>query len=154
MTDTTEETTLYEGSMETAETKAFEVLCNALKLERGVKAHRGLNPNKVDVLVFGIGTVQSGDVVLARNATKFHFGAWAQLWFRDRAELQKLIMRAIKNTPFEVGGNVLNFRLSQNGVGAIMPTAIPVNPEQEPVPCYTVTLDFDIVFQSGDKKRD
>ena len=149
-----EESTLYERSMETAEVAAFEILCNALKLKGGVEAHMGLNPNKVDTLAFGIGAAQSGDVLLARNARKFHFGAWAQLWYRDRAKLQRLVMRTIQNTPFEVGGNILNFRLSQGGIGEITPTTINVDTENDPVPCFMVTLNFDLVFQAGDKGRD
>ena len=152
-TDTAEETALYEGSMEAAETAAFEALCGALGLARGASAHRGANPDKVDVLAFSTGEARSGDVLLARRARRFHFGAWAQLWFRDRAELQKLIMRAIGGTPFAAGGNVIDFRLSQNGVGAVTPTQIDVAAEHKAVPCFTVTLDFDLVFQAGDKGR-
>ena len=149
-----EESALYERSMETAEVAAFEILCNALKMRGGVDAHMGFNPNKVDTLAFGIGAAQSGDVLLARNARKFHFGAWAQLWYRSRSVLQRMIMRMIQNTPFEVSGNILNFRLSQGGVGEIIPATVAVDTEKDPVPCFTVTLAFDLVFQAGEKKRD
>lgn len=145
----------YEESLTNAETVCFEYLCEKLGVPAS-EAFIGVNPGRADCIVFDIGASYTADLNAFR-APCAHFRAQMDLYRRDRAMLQRLIMRTRLFAPVDEEhdpdglrerGNVLQFRLAveAGNPSAIKTVDIDLGTDQKKLPTWTATIDFDVVF--------
>lgn len=140
---------------------AAEIACkNALhSLFDRVESKRATNPGMPDCNVFDIGYVATGDT-LTFPSSAYHFRAALDLYRRDRTELQRAIMRILATLPINEDNNieanlretsnVVHFRVAPetNAVTAITTTNVNPDKDAKPIPTYTVTVSFDVVFMA------
>lgn len=150
---------MKECSYEESLTFAEEVSAGYIAEKLGIPDHAfflGVNPGNADCAVFDIGQNYTGDLntFLAPCA---HFRAQLDLYSRDRAELQKLIMRCRRFMPIDAEhdpdgllerGNVIQLRLSPEAANpsAIKTVELEISTDQKKIAAWTVTVTFDVVF--------
>lgn len=145
----------YEESLSLAEETCFAYLREKLGLDPSA-AFIGVNPGRADCMVFDIG--QSGTADLnAFRAPCAHFRAQMDLYSRDRALLQRLLMRTRRFAPVDERsdpdgltgrGNVLQFRLAveAGNPSAIRTVDLDIGTDQKRLTAWTATVTFDVVF--------
>ena len=150
---------MKECSYEESLTFAEEICAGYIAEKLGIPDHAfflGVNPGNADCAVFDIGQNYTGDLntFLAPCA---HFRAQLDLYSRDRAELQKLIMRCRRFMPIDAEhdpdgllerGNVIQLRLSPEAANpsAIKTVELEISTDQKKIAAGTVTVTFDVVF--------
>ena len=150
---------MKECSYEESLTFAEEICAGYIAEKLGIPDHAfflGVNPGNADCAVFDIGQNYTGDLItfLAPCA---HFRAQLDLYSRDRAELQKLIMRCRRFMPIDAEhdpdglverGNVIQLRLSPEAANpsAIKTVELEISTDQKKIAAWTVTVTFDVVF--------
>lgn len=146
----------YENSMSAAETACFEALCTRLGFTAGKNAFLGVNAGVPDCMVFDIGSNYTGDLNAFR-APCAHFRAQADFYNRDRAALQRLVMRLRHLFPVDHDADklglrddspVIQFRLcvETSNPTALKTTEVPTGRDATPVPTWTMSAVFDVVF--------
>lgn len=119
--------------------------------------HRCLNPGVPDCQVFDIGYLYTGDNATFDSAS-YHWRGTLELYRRDRTEMQRDIMKILEALPCNAdyhqdgmdGTNVLCFRVAPEtrSVSEITTANINPNKDESPIPCFTCTVAFDVVFQA------
>ena len=146
----------YEQSLADAEAACFRALCTATGFTPGRNAYLGVNPGNPDCLVFDAGAAQSA-ALNAFSSPVAHFRAQADFYSRDRAALQRLVMRIRRllptneeSDPLSIRENscVLQFRLAlESGNPSALKTAeIQTARDATPIPTWTTSAVFDLVF--------
>ncbi len=146
----------YEQSLANAEAACFRALCAATGFAPGKNAYLGVNPGNPDCLVFDAGASQTA-ALNAFAATVAHFRAQADFYARDRAALQRLVMRVRRLLPTDEeadplsireGSCVVQFRLApEAGNPSALKTAeVQTARDERPVPTWTASAVFDLVF--------
>lgn len=146
----------YEQSLADAEAACFRALCAATGFAPGRNAYLGVNPGNPDCLVFDIGSSQTGDLNAFR-APVAHFRAQADVCSRDRAALQRLVMRIRRLLPTDEEHDplalresscVLQFRLAPEAgnPSALRTAEIATGRDERPVPTWSASAVFDVVF--------
>lgn len=151
----------FETSLTEAERACHAFLTEVLEMESGVDSFistRGRGG--IDCMVFDIGKMQTGDVAAFR-ATNYHWRATAEFYNRDRAELQKAVMRLLErfpvapqfeaNHPLLADTNVVCFRIAPEteAVSAISTQEIEPQKGAAKIPVYVCVVQFDVVFNAG-----
>jgi len=125
----------------------------------GVKTYRATNPGDPDCNVFDIGYLATGECATF-DATAYHWRGQLDLYRRDRTALQRDIMRILAALPVNADNraeadlretsNVLQFRVAPETKGVSEIVTANVNPDKDakPIPTYTASVTFDIVFQA------
>ena len=145
----------YEESLTLAE----EVCAGYIAEKLGLPDHAfflGVNPGNADCAVFDIGQSYTGDLNTFLSPCA-HFRAQLDLYSRDRAELQRLIMRCRRFMPIDADhdpdgllerGNVIQLRLSAEAANpsAIKTVELEISTDQKKLVAWTVTVTFDVVF--------
>ena len=124
-----------------------------------VKTYRATNPGDPDCQVFDIGHLHLGEnTTFASHA--YCFRAQLDLYRRDRTMLQKDLMRILQALPIGADNNaeaelretsnVLTFRVAPetSAVGGITTADVSTDKDAKPIPCWTATVTFDVVFQA------
>lgn len=146
----------YEDSLGEAENTCFEMICDALQLRPGVDATVSLQNGRPDCAVFDIGSLAT-PVLTSFPSPTLHFRARLSLYNRDRATLQRWIMRLLREMP--IGRNYLashplrensivsDFRIAPvpGNISTITPTDVSPSTSVS-VPTFTVSVSFDVVF--------
>ena len=150
---------MKECSYEESLTFAEEVSAGYIAEKLGIPDHAfflGVNPGNADCAVFDIGQNYTGDLNTFHSPCA-HFRAQLDLYSRDRAELQKLIMRCRRFMPIDAEhdpdgllerGNVIQLRLSPEAANpsAIKTVELELSTDQKKLAAWTVTVTFDVVF--------
>ena len=145
----------YEESMTNAERICFDFLAEKLGLQPS-QAFLGVNPGRADCMVFDIGANYTADLNTFR-APCAHFRAQMDIYSRDRAMLQKLIMRTRSLAPIDENhdpdglrerGNVLQLRIAveSNNPSAAKTVEIDLGTDKKKLTTWTASVDFDVVF--------
>ena len=125
----------------------------------GAKTYRGANPGDPDCNVFDIGHLHVGANTTFRSAA-YCFRAQLDLYRRDRTALQRDLMRILDALPIGAdcgaeadlrrSSNVLHFRVApeSGAVGGVSATDVSQDKDAKPVPCWTASVLFDVVFQA------
>lgn len=144
----------YDESMTAAENACFAHLCGKLGYTPGVNAFLGVNGGLADCIVFDVGMGYTGDLNTWRSGYA-HMRAQLDIYSRSRVDLQKAIMRVMRSMPIDEndvelaeGSNVVNFRLAPDSgnPGAVKTIDLQIKTDRAPIPCYTATIMFDVVF--------
>lgn len=146
----------FDESLTQAETVCFALVCEVLGLSPNVDAtiptHRLSMP---DGAVFDIGILQTAELA-AFPSDAYHFRATLELRNRDRAKLQRWIMRLLgtmhvgrnymNGHPMRSETNVSDFRIApdQGCVSAIETTT--VRGGEKDIATFSCTVAFDVVF--------
>lgn len=148
-----------ENALTQAEDACARVLCELLGLRPGVTFTVATSTGLPDCAVFDIGRLASGEVA-AFPSNAWHFRASVDLYNRNRAELQRWIMLILDGMhigrnwfaehSLREDTNVANFQVAaeDNGVSEITTTAVSASTNAQPVPTYTASVAFDVVFIS------
>jgi len=148
-----------ENALTRAENACAGVLCDLLGLTPGVDFTVATSLGLPDCAVFDIGRLDSGEVA-AFPSNAWHFRASADLYNRDRAALQRWIMLILDGMhigrnwfadhPLREDSNVANFQVTPeaNAVSEIKTTTVSTSTNAQPVPTYTASVEFDVVFIS------
>lgn len=150
---------MKECSYEESLTLAEEVCAGYIAEKLGLPDHAfflGVNPGNADCAVFDIGQSYTGDLNTFLSPCA-HFRAQLDLYSRDRAALQRLIMRCRRFMPIDADhdpdgllerGNVIQLRLSAEAANpsAIKTVEIELATDQKKLAAWTVTVSFDVVF--------
>ena len=150
---------MKECSYEESLTFAEEICAGYIAEKLGIPDHAfflGVNPGNADCAVFDIGQNYTGDLNTFHSPCA-HFRAQLDLYSRDRAELQKLIMRCRRFMPIDAEhdpdgllerGNVIQLRLSPEAANpsAIKTVELELSTDQKKLAAWTVTVTFDVVF--------
>lgn len=159
-------TTDFDGSLTAAELSCFALLCERLGMTPGVDAFVSVRgENAAECVVFDIGYLQNGES-MAYRADQLHFRAQADVFGRDRGEVQRRLMRLVRTFP--VGGqydpehpirqdsNVLEFRIApeQKGVGPVSTQEVQLRMGGPKVALFVATVLFDVVFATGGRDGD
>ena len=148
-----------ENSLTRAEDACARVLCDLLGLRPEVDFTVATSLGLPDCAVFDIGRLDSGEVA-AFPSNAWHFRASVDLYNRDRAALQRWIMLILDGMhigrnwfaghPLREDSNVTNFQVAPeaNAVSEIKTTAVSTSTNAKPVPTYTASVGFDVVFVS------
>ncbi|MBR2919912.1 MAG: hypothetical protein IKC27_00965 [Kiritimatiellae bacterium] len=145
----------YEESLILAE----EVCAGYIAEKLGLLDHAlfyGVNDGIADCAVFDIGQSYTGDLNTFQSPCA-HFRAQLDLYSRNRAELQRLIMRCRRFMPIDANhdpdgllerGNVIQLRLSAEAANpsAIKTVEIELKTDKKKLTVWTVTVTFDLVF--------
>ena len=146
----------FEDALSEAETACAEHIYQTTGMTVCVATNdRGLT----DCAVFDIGRLDSGEVA-AFPSNAWHFRASVDLYNRDRAALQRWIMLILEG--MHIGrnwfsghhlredSNVTNFQVAPeaNAVSEIKTTNVSTSTNAQPVPTYTASVEFDVVFIS------
>jgi len=147
----------YEESMTQAEAACTALISELLELRIGQDMNIGVHNGAANGATFDIGGVLIGDTVTF-NAQVHTFRASLDVYNRDRAQLQKWIMRLLHNlpinqdyrpaSPLREDTNVMQLRVvpSSSSVGKIRPTTVEPKGSATAVPTWTCTIHFDVVF--------
>lgn len=149
----------FENSMTEAEAACFQCLCELLGYEPQVNAFISCRARgALDCMVFDIGGMESGDVTTFK-AKNYHWRGSADFYSRDRAALQRILMRLVQRFPIApserlLDSNVRHFRIApeKNGVGAISTQEIETYAGGAKTAVFCSTVQFDIVFSAGDRE--
>lgn len=150
---------MKECSYEESLTLAEEVCAGYIAEKLGLPDHAlflGVNPGNADCAVFDIGQSYTGDLNTFQSPCA-HFRAQLDLYSRDRAALQRLIMRCRRFMPIDADhdpdgllerGNVIQLRLSAEAANpsAIKTVELEISTDQKKLAAWTVTVSFDVVF--------
>lgn len=140
----------FKMAMSDAEKVCHDTLVELLGL-KSHEAHIGVDPAAPDFLAFSIGEIRNGEVLHSGRSNAVHFGGYAEIWRRDRTELQQAIMTLVAVTPLDDKcpemADVCTFRIATNGISAIEKANI--QGQADPLWCWHVTVKFDIVFEIG-----
>ena len=148
-----------ENALTEAENACARVLCDLLGLTPGVDFTVATSLGLPDCAVFDIGRLDTGEVA-AFPSNAWHFRASADLYNRDRAALQRWIMRILDamhigrnwfaSHPLREDTNVANFQVAPeaNAVSEIKTATVSTSTNAQPVPTYTASVAFDVVFIS------
>ena len=142
-----------------AERDVFQYLCSTLGFASGKNGFLALNPGIPDCFVFDIGTLQHPETVCFQSQT-YHFRAMAEIYNRERACLQGLMMELLRVLPaggnFRLpeemkGGNVSLFRLAGDTLPfeRIAPAEVTFN--ERTIPTFLLPVYFDLVFSVGNR---
>ena len=146
----------YETSLEQAEAACFAELAELLELQEGKNATIAISKGQADGMVFMMGGLGSGET-MTFPAHAHYFTAGVDLFNRDRATLQRWVMRIVGNYPVNHvyrtddfvrdDANVIHFRVNpgRESVGKITATTVTGSNTGE-VPTWTAHIDFDVVF--------
>lgn len=146
----------YERSMGQAEYACFAELVDILGLQSGVTASIGSPLGKPDSMTWKIAELATG-ATTTFPAPAHHFFGRLDLFNRDRAMLQRWIMRLMMAFPanhaynrdnaVRKAANVVHFRISpeRGAVGDIRATTVEAS-NTGPVPTWMATVLFDVVF--------
>ena len=146
----------YEGSLEQAEYACFQELTNLLELQEGISATIGFPLGFPDSMTWRIAALGAGDT-MTFPASAHYFRGRLDLYNRDRAALQRWIMRLVSHfpvhhaynsdNPTRADANIVHFRISpeRNAIGDITTTTVETS-NSGPVPTWTVAILFDVVF--------
>ena len=150
---------MKECSYEESLTLAEEVCAGYIAEKIGFPNHAfflGVNDGIAECAVFDIGQSYTGDLNTFQSPCA-HFRAQLELYSRNRAELQRLIMRCRRFMPIDADhdpdgllerGNVIQLRLSAEAANpsAIKTVEIELKTDKKKLPVWTVTVSFDVVF--------
>ena len=150
---------MKECSYEESLTLAEEVCAGYIAEKIGFPNHAfflGVNDGIAECAVFDIGQSYTGDLNTFQSPCA-HFRAQLDLYSRNRAELQRLIMRCRRFMPIDADhdpdgllerGNVIQLRLSAEAANpsAIKTVEIELKTDKKKLPVWTVTVSFDVVF--------
>lgn len=131
-----------------AEKTAFQILCEATGHTEGTSAFIGEKSDVLNSFCFYNDVTQyGGEVFYARRPSTFVLPYSAVGTFGSRAGIQRWAMAVMNALPVCGVGNVAHFRLASDGIGSIKlePQGLFAG-ENEPRPCYTLTLSFDLVI--------
>lgn len=146
----------YEGSLEQAEAACFDKIAAALELTPGKTATVAISNGLPDAAVFDIGSLGTGETS-PFPASALYFRATIDLFNRDRATLQRWIMRLVRafpvnrwyhaDDPAREDANVVHFRIAAEAgaVSRIEPTTVQSSNSGE-VPTWTCRVRMDVVF--------
>ena len=150
---------MKECSYEESLTLAEEVCAGYIAEKIGFPNHAfflGVNDGIAECAVFDIGQSYTGDLNTFQSPCA-HFRAQLELYSRNRAELQRLIMRCRRFMPIDADhdpdgllerGNVIQLRLSAEAANpsAIKTVEIELKTDKKKLTVWTVTVSFDVVF--------
>ena len=150
---------MKECSYEESLTLAEEVCAGYIAEKIGFPNHAfflGVNDGIAECAVFDIGQSYTGDLNTFQSPCA-HFRAQLELYSRNRAELQRLIMRCRRFMPIDADhdpdgllerGNVIQLRLSAEAANpsAIKTVEIELKTDKKKHTVWTVTVTFDVVF--------
>lgn len=146
----------YEGSLEQAEAACFDKIAATLELTAGKTATVAISNGLPDAAVFDIGSLGTGETS-PFPASVLYFRASLDLFNRDRATLQRWIMRLVRafptndrhhaDDPAREDANVICFRIAAEAgaVSRIAPTTVQSSNSGE-VPTWTCRVLMDVVF--------
>ena len=112
-----------------------------------------------DCAVFDIGYLYTGEHTLFQ-AHAYHFRAKLDIYRRSREEVQKAIMRLLHSFPVNAdtnadselreSANVKVFRIAPQtqAVSEIVTADVQPVKDAKPIPCWTSTVQFDVVFKA------
>lgn len=150
----------FENALTEAEMLCHLKIAEVLGLSDGVDAFICLNPGRTDCAVWDIGGLQTGEQT-GFPAEMYHFRGQLELYSRSRQQIQRWIMRLIAAFPLtrwqgvsdemarETCVDVLRIAPESNAVSAISTTEVHSGTNEKTIPCFTATLQFDIVFGTG-----
>lgn len=123
----------------------------------GAKTYRATNPGDPDCQVFDIGYLNIGDNTTFPSAA-YCFRGQLDICRRDRTVLQREIMRMLNRFPVNQDyqtedleeTNLLCVRIAPETRAVSEITTVNVNPNKDdnPIPCYSATVLFDVVFMA------
>lgn len=148
-------TITFEESLTEAEKTCTEAIREAFGVK--YKTFRSTNGGNPDCQVFDIGYLNIGENTTFPSAA-YCFRAQLDLYRRDREALQRAIMSLLSmfprnqsyNSTALEGTNVLCFRITPEprAITEITTTDVSQTKDANPIPCYTATVSFDVVFLS------
>lgn len=149
-----------EDALIEAEKICHAKVCEILGLQSGVDCFISTNPGKTDCAIFDIGFLWTGDQA-GWPSQVYHFRAKLDLYSRNRAKVQRWLMRlllAMPISPWQGQSNELDqtttvrtFRIApeSNGVGEITTTELKEAANVNGVEVFTAGVNFDIIFGVG-----
>ncbi len=146
----------FERSMAQAEEACLRRVANLFGLAPGRDATVGISNGLPDAVVFDIGQIQLGETSTF-NTNAVCFSATLTLFNRDRAMLQRWLMRLIGSLPINddyrpddtVRGdsNIAHFRINPSSGAISRITATNVQSSNSgDVPTWTCEVQMDVVF--------
>ena len=147
----------YEEAMTQAETACAERLAQILDLKIADDFTIGISDGQANGAVFDIGKINLAEMTTFNSPTHC-FRASLNLYHRDRAKLQKWIMRLIHtlpvnhayhlDDPLREDTNVAQLRIvpDSSSIGKVTPTQVTPKNGGAPVPTWTCEIGFDVVF--------
>lgn len=154
---------VFEEALFQAERDCFDKLNEILGLREGVNSFISTNKGVTDCVVFDIGYPESGEV-LGFPSDCFHWHGQADLYSRDRRQIQRWLMRMVAAMPIGTtqgtkekmreGSSVYCFRIMPitNGISEITTTSLKFAAGDKGVEVFTSTVIFDIVFNAGSRE--
>ena len=151
-----------ETALADAEKQCFDKLCAVLGLRPGVSASIGLQPGLSDCVVWDIGYLYTGDQA-GFPADTWHFRGKLELYNRNRATVQKWLMRLLLAFPIgpwqgrandlAENGNVIILRIApENGaVGEVSTIRVKQTEQDTGRETFYSVANFDIVFTSREE---
>lgn len=154
-----------EDALADAENQCLRKLGETLALRPGDGIFCALQPGRTDCAVFDVGYLYTGDQA-GYPANVFHFRAKLDLYSRDRAKLQRWLMRLFLTFPVGPSnsrsnemmgeGPVINFRLApeSTGVGEISTIAVKQSADDPGRETFYCVAKFDVVFSAAERRAD
>lgn len=154
----------FENALKEAELSCFAFLCDRCNLRQQEQAFVSTRPKyAIDCAVFDIGQMQTGDVA-AFPSGHYHWRAQCDFYNRSRDELQRMIMRMLRDFPVDQVYNedhplrkdtcVQCFRIAPEtgAISTITTQELDNGKDASKVPVFTCTVQFDVVFYAGPRQ--
>ena len=147
----------YDDAMTQAETACAERIAQILDLKIADDFTIGISDGQANGAVFDIGKINLAEMTTFNSPTHC-FRASLNLFHRDRATLQRWIMRLIHalpvnhayhwDDPLREDTNVAQLRIvpDSSSIGKVVPTQVTPKIGGAPVPTWTCEIGFDVVF--------
>ena len=154
---------VFEDALFQAERDCFDKFNEILGLREGVNSFISTNKGVLDCAVFDIGYPETGEM-MGFPSDCFHWRGQADLYNRDRRQIQRWLMRLVGAMPIGTvqatnermreGSNVYCFRIMPitNGISEIVTTTLKCGAGDKGVEVFTSTVIFDIVFNAGSRE--
>lgn len=147
----------YEEAMTQAEAACTAYLAGILELEVGKDMTIGIDNGQDHGGVFDIGQISVG-ATTTFNAGAMAYSATLKVYHRDRAQLQKWIMRLIhalptngqysKASPLREQSGVCQLRIvpDSGSIGKLVPATVNVKASGKDLSVWSCLVKFDVVF--------
>ena len=145
----------FENSWVDAENTVFLALCKATKSVEGQQAYRGYLPPRINVwALFTGGQGGNEQTSWTPDIVSLHFGARIETAFVKREHALIFSMQVLKALPILNSGNVQCFRVRMGGYPEPTPDFIPLANEDKKIPAWLMTINCELVFNTGGRLAD
>jgi len=135
-----------------AENNAFNLLCDFTASKPGKNAYIGRSYGSIDSWFFYLTLpVDSTPPYWAKSKfPQLQFEARAEAMFKSRVAIQEWLMRIIFNLPVYCDNTLNEFKIAS--IGTITPDFIKPANENRSWPIWKLTVGFDVIFETNQKK--